>query len=99
MKHSREKIRPRMMCASSNGNPCLMIDMHFNIANAYDETDISTLYKELSSLVQHILKHNVKIISVNMNTQIGKDENDKIQLTRLVKQIGEYLLTFHSRTG
>ena len=28
----------------------------------------------------HLVKHNVLIISVNMNVQIGKDENNKFYL-------------------
>ena len=48
--------------------------------NASDETDI-TFNNALSSLIQHIPKHNVLIISGDMNTQIGKDENKKFNTT------------------
>ena len=42
------------------------------------EMDITTFYDELSSFARHILKHNVVIISGDTNTQISKDQNNKI---------------------
>ena len=37
------------------------------LTNTSDETDIIAFYSELSSLVRHIPKHNVLMISGNMN--------------------------------
>ena len=41
---------------------------------------ITTFYNELSSLVRHILKHNVRIIGEDINVQIREDENNKFGL-------------------
>ena len=46
---------------------------------------IIIFYKELSSLVQHISKHNNLIIGGDMNHQIGTDEKD-ILVTQIAKQ-------------
>ena len=69
-----ERLQLWMMWGSFNGNSCTTIP-----TNASEEADIVTFYA-LSSLVWHIPKHNVLIISANMNVQIGKDENNKFCL-------------------
>ena len=56
-----------MMCDLFNGNPCTTIISCYSPTNASDEMEIITFYNELSSLVQHILKHNVLIIGGDMN--------------------------------
>ena len=58
------------MCATFNGNPfSTIVSTH---SPTGDETDITTLYNELSSLAQHIYKHNALIFDGSMNAQIGK---------------------------
>ena len=69
---SIEKIQPRMICASDNENLCTTIVSFNSSSNASDETDIITIYDELSLLVWHIPKHNVLIINRDMNVEIGK---------------------------
>ena len=59
---STERIQPRMMCASFNGNPCTKIISCFSPTDASDETDFINK-NQLSSFVQYIPKHNVLIIS------------------------------------
>ena len=70
-----EKIQPRMMCASVNGNSSTTIISSYRPTDASDERDITTFYNQLSSLDRHIPEHNTLIIGVDMNAQIGKDEN------------------------
>ena len=65
------------MCFLFNGNPGTTIISWYNLTNASDETKIITFYSELSFLVRYIPKHNVLIISEDLNAQIGKDENDE----------------------
>ena len=72
-----ERIQLRMMCASFNGNPCTTIISCYSPTNVNDKTGIITFYNELSSLVPHILKHNILIITGDMNTQIGKNRRNK----------------------
>ena len=73
--NSIEKIQPRMMVATFNGNPSATI-ISCNIpANDSEETDLFTFYDELFSLVRSIPKHNVLVIGGDMNDQIGKNVN------------------------
>ena len=48
---SIEKIRPSMMCATFDNNPRIKILSCYSLTNISDETDITTHYNELSSLV------------------------------------------------
>ena len=67
-------IQSRTMCATFNVNTCTKIISCYIPINPNDETNITTFYTELSSLVRHIPKHNILIIGVNMNAQKGKTE-------------------------
>ena len=64
-----------------------------------EETDLITIFNELSSLVQSILKHNVLIIGGDMNAQIGKNINHKFSLHNSSNRNGEHLtdLTLENR--
>ena len=62
-----------------------------------DYTDLSDFYNKLSSLVCSIPKHNVLIISRDMNAQIGKNVSKQIQPIQLVKQKWETSNRFHAR--
>ena len=91
---SIEEIQLKMMCASFNSNPNTTILSSYSPTNASDETDIITFYNKLSSLVQHIPKHNTLIISGDMNAQKAKDENNKFCLHNSSNRNGEYLTDF-----
>ena len=78
--NSIEKIRPRMMIATFNGNSSSTIISCYIPINASDETDIITFYNKLSSLVSSHPKHKVLITGGHMNSQIGKHENNKFCL-------------------
>ena len=93
-RNSIEKIKPRMLCASFNGNPCTITISCNNPTDASDEMDIINFYNELSFLVQLIPKHNVPIICGDMNAQIDKDENNNFCLHRSSNRNGEYLTDF-----
>ena len=81
-----EKIQPRMMYASFNGNPSTTI-----ISYANDETVNLTFYNELPLIVRYIPKHNVLIIGGDINTQINKDKNQKICLHNSLNRKWVYL--------
>ena len=83
-----EKIQPRMMCASFNGNPDKTIISFYSPTNACDETGVITFYNELSSLVRRIPKH---IIGGDTNALIGKDETNKFCLHNSSNRNREYL--------
>ena len=59
--------------------------------NASDKLDIITFCDGLSSLAQHIPRHNVLIIGGDMNAQIGKHENNKFNLNNLPNRNSEDL--------
>ena len=64
--NSIEKIRLRMMIAIFNGKPLTTI-ICYSPTNDNDKTGLITFFNELSSLVHSISKHNVLIISGDMN--------------------------------
>ena len=88
-----EKIQPRMMVATFNGNPSATIICYSPI-NVSEETDLITFYNELSSFVRSIPKHNVLVISGDMNAQIGKIVSHKFSLHKSSNRNGEHLTDF-----
>ena len=72
-----KKIQPRTMVAMFNSKSSTMIIPYYSPTNASDETDLITFYNKLSSLVRSIPQHNVLILGVDMNAQIGKNKNNK----------------------
>ena len=66
-----------MMVATFNGNSSTTISC-YSPTNVSEETDNIAFYKELSSLVCSILKHNVLIIGGNMIVKIGKNVNTNL---------------------
>ena len=56
--------------------------------------DLDTFYNELFSLVHSVPKHNVLIIGVDMNTNIGKNINNKFSLQYMSNRDGEHLTDF-----
>ena len=89
-----EYEHPKMMCAIFNDNSYTTIISCYSPTNTRDKRDIITFCNELSSLVRHIPKHNVLIISGDMNAHIVKEENDKFCLHNLVNKNLEYLVEF-----
>ena len=59
---SIERIQPRMMVATFNGNPRATIISCYSPTNFSEETELSTFYDKLSSLVRSIPKHNVLVV-------------------------------------
>ena len=97
--NNTEKTQMRIMCATFNGNPWITTVFCCSLTNASDEMDITTFYNRLSSLAQHIPKHNILIISTDMNTQIGNDENNKFGLHNLPSRNSEYLANFSPKNS
>ena len=71
-RNSIEKMIPRMMIATFNDNPSVIIIFCYSPTNVSEETDLIAFYNELSLLVRSIQKHNVLVIGGDMNAQIGK---------------------------
>ena len=83
--NSIEKIQPRMMAATFNGNPRATIISCYSPTNDSEETELVTFYDELSSLVRSIPKHYMLVIGGDMNAQIGKKRKQQIQPPQHVK--------------
>ena len=92
--NSVEKIQPRMMAATFNGNPRATIISCYSPTNVSEETELVTFYDELSSLVRSIPKHNMLVIGRDMNAQIGKNENNKYSLHNTSNRNGQHLTDF-----
>ena len=92
--NSIEKIQPRMMVATFNGNPRATIISCYSPTNVSEENEIVTFYDELSSLVRSIPKHNMLVIGGDMNAQIGKNGNNKYSLHNTTNRNGQHLTDF-----
>ena len=84
--NSIERIQPRMMAATYNGNPRATIISCYNPTNVSEETELVAFYNERSSLVSSIPKHNVLVSGGDMNAQIGKTKTTNAAYT--TRQIG-----------
>ena len=92
--NSIEKIQPRMMVATFNGNPRATIVSCYSPTNVSEENEIVTFYDELSSLVRSIPKHNMLVIGGDLNAQIGKNGNNKYSLHNTSNRNGQHLTDF-----
>ena len=92
--NSVEKIQPRMMAATFNGNTRATIISCYSPTNVSEENELVTFYDELSSLVRSIPKHNMLVIGGDMNAQIGKNGNNKYSLHNTSNRNGQHLTDF-----
>ena len=91
--NSIEKIQPRMMAATFNGNPRATIISCYSPTNVREKTELVAFYDEFSSLVRSIPKHNKSVIGGDMNAQIGKNGN-KYNLHNTSNRNGQHLTDF-----
>ena len=80
--NSIERIQPRMLAATFNGNPRATIISCYSPTNVSKETELVTFYDELSSLLCSIPKHNLLVIGGDMNREKWKQQ---IQPTQHIK--------------
>ena len=92
--NSIERIQPRMMAATFNGNPKATIISCYSPTNVSEENEIVTFYEDLSSLVRSIPKHNLLVIGGDMNAQIGKNRYNKYSLHNASNRNGQHLIDF-----
>ena len=97
--NSIEKIQPRLVVATFNGNSNTTIISCYSPIKASDKKDLITFYNELSFIGLSILKNNVLIIGGDMNAQTGKDENNKISLHNSSNRNGKHLTEFSHENG
>ena len=82
------------MAATFNGNPRATIISCYSPTNVSAETKLVTFYKELSSLVRSIPKHNMLVIGRDMNAQIRKSRNNKYSLHNTSNRNGQHQTDF-----
>ena len=92
--NSIEKILPRMMVATFNGNPCATVISCYSPTNVNNEEDVIDFYHELSSLARAVPKHNVLVIGGDMNAQLGKTETHKHTFHGNTNRNGNHLSAF-----
>ena len=69
--NSIEKIRPRLIISTFNGNLCTTVVSCYSPTNVSDECETTSFYDELSSLTRQVPKHNVFMIGGDMNVKLG----------------------------
>ena len=94
--NSIEKIQPRVMVATFNGNPRATIISCNSPTNVSEETDFIAFYDELSSLVLSVPKHDVFVIGETWMPKFVK-RIPQIQPVQLVKQKWATSNRFHDR--
>ena len=67
-----EKIQPRMMVSTFNGNPSTTIISCYSHTNIREKSDLIAFYDKLSSLVRNIPKHYVLVMGGDMNAELVK---------------------------
>ena len=82
------------MVTTFNSNPSATINSSNSFTNVSQETDLITLFTELTSLVSSIPKHNILVIGGDTNVQIGKNVNAKSSWHNLSNKNGEHLKDF-----
>ena len=92
--NSIDRIQPRMIAATFNGNPRATIISCYSPTNVSEETELVTFYEELSSLVRSMPKHNMLVIGGDLNAQIGKTEATNTAFTTRQKRNGQHLTDF-----
>ena len=92
--NSIERIQPRMMVATFNGNPSAIIISCYSPTNVSEETELMTFYDELSFLVCSIPKQNGLVIGGDINAQIVKNGNHKFTLHNSSNRNGQHLTDF-----
>ena len=92
--NSIEKIQPRVMVFTFNGNSSATIISCYSPTNVSEENEFIVFYDELSSLVRSIAKHHVLVIGGDMNAQIGEKVNRKFSLHNLLNRNGQHLIDF-----
>ena len=92
--NSIEKIPPRIMLTTFNGNLRATIISCYSPTNVSEETELIAFYDELFSLVRSFPKQNVLVIGGDMNAQIGKNGNYKYSLHNSSNRNEQHLTDF-----
>ena len=92
--NSIDRIKLRMMTATFNCNPRIIILSCYSPTNVSEETEQDVFYDELSSLVRSIPKHTVLVTGRDMNAQIGKNRNNRHSFNNTSNRNGQHQTEF-----
>ena len=96
---SIEKITPRVIVATFQGNPRTTVISCYSPTNVSAEEEVETFYEDLSSLVKAIPKHNVLVIGGDLNAQLGPSDQHKTAYHQSTNRNGEHLELFLIENG
>ena len=71
---SVEKISPRIMVATFNGNPQTTVICCYSPTNVSEETETEKFYTDLSAVTRQVPKHNILIIGGDFNAHLGQKD-------------------------
>ena len=89
-----EKICPRAIIATFNGNPETTIISCYSPTNVADEDIVTQFYDELSSLIRDVPKHNLLLIGGDFNAQLNAENNKSFSFHDQTNRNGELFLEF-----
>ena len=72
--NSVEKISPRIMIATFNGNPQTTVISCYSPTNVSNEVEVERFYQELSSVTRQVPKHNILILGGDFNAHLGQED-------------------------
>ena len=91
---SVEKISPRIMVATFNGNPQTTVISCYSPTNVSNEDEVESFYHELSSLTRQVPKHNILILGGDFNAHLGQADSFKYAYHLQTNRNGEMLKDF-----
>ena len=91
---SVEKISPRIMVATFNGNPQTTVICCYSPTNVSDEAEVEEFYADLSSVTRQVPKHNILIIGGDLNVHLGRKDGFKYAYHTTTNRNGIMLKNF-----
>ena len=89
-----QKVSPRIIVASFQGNPCSTTISCYSPTNVSEEEQLVKFYDDLSSVMREIPKHNVLVICGDFKAHIGKNEANRFSFHNEANRNGQYLTDF-----
>ena len=90
-----EKISPRIVAATFNGNPATTVISCYSPTNTSDEQDVITFYDELSALTHHVPKHNILLVAGDLNAHLAQN----FSYHDCTNRNGEYLSDYQNENS
>ena len=92
--NSIETINPRILIATFNGNPATTVISCYSPTNVTTPEEREDFYVELTELTKKIPKHNVTLITGDMNARIGESDARASAYNTTTNENGQLLLDY-----